>query len=327
MQIHYLCSQSALDQQILSKTNLKYSRVFAWKIRRYFDWNNFWEPFLLVIGFFQALFVMIKVWPQVVFVKGGFASVPVALAAFVLRRPIVAHESDTVAGLANRFVAFFAKKLCTGFPQEDYKVIFSGNPVRKMVTQGSAQEAYSFSGFNSDKKVILVYGGSQGAEFLNQELLKILPELCINYQVIHISGPDKQISFEDNNYRQYEYLNEELFDIYQIADLAISRAGANSLAELAANKIPMILVPHLAGNNHQEYNANYYVKHNMAIKLNQSDHFAEDLRQLIPNMFGKKWSFPEEDENETAARRICEVILGGLINIKFFIICYILFLF
>lgn len=310
LKIHCVCSTSPLDRDIITNAGLSFTAIYTWKLRRYFSWKNVYEPFLFIFGFFQTFFLLLTFRPHIIFLKGGFVCVPVALAGFLLRKPMIAHESDSIPGLANRIAHIFVKKVCTGFRLKGSKYFYTGNPIREKVTQGIPQKAYTFTDFNPSKKVILIIGGSQGALFLNKTIEDILPQLVSTFNIIHIAGKGKQISFSDLSYKQYEFLGEELFDIYAITDLAITRGGANSLAELSANHIPMIIIPHPASNNHQWHNAKFYADNQQALVFEQKNLTPKSLQEAIHTALVslKPQKTPHED---FAACKIAKLLLDN----------------
>lgn len=193
-----------------------------------------------------------------VFSKGGYVSLPVVIAAFILRKKIVLHESDSRMGLANRIAARLATKVCVAFPNlaKKKKYILTGNPIRKVIKEGSREEGYRITNFNRDLPVILVWGGSQGAQEINRLIEMSFSDFAKHFQIVHITGAGKAIRKKHPNYRTFEYLGEELKDIYAITDLIIGRAGANSLYEIAYLGIPNIIIP--LPNADQLKNAHYF---------------------------------------------------------------------
>jgi UDP-N-acetylglucosamine--N-acetylmuramyl-(pentapeptide) pyrophosphoryl-undecaprenol N-acetylglucosamine transferase len=196
--------------------------------------------------------------------KGGALSIPVCLAAKRRGIPIVLHESDAVVGRANRFLSHFAETVCLGFPSgegrrvKEYRqrTVVTGNPVRPEITRGSREEGLRITGFSGKRPVLLIVGGSQGAQALNEIVVQKLSELATLCDIVHIAGKGKTRGAPQQSYFAIEFANEELPHLYALASLAISRAGAGSLSELAANGIPTILVP-LRGvaHDHQGVNA------------------------------------------------------------------------
>jgi UDP-N-acetylglucosamine--N-acetylmuramyl-(pentapeptide) pyrophosphoryl-undecaprenol N-acetylglucosamine transferase len=286
----------------VKEAELPFKAIFTGKLRRYFSWQNFIDPFLVLLGFFQALWIMVRFWPQVVFAKGGFVSVPVAFAAFVLRRPIILHESDSRMGLSNRIVSRLARQIVTAFPDvisDENKVRMLGNPVRESIQNGDSNKGYNLTGFRPEKPVLLVWGGSQGAQQINDMIEADFKRLKSTFQVVHITGKNKITTLNDPNYCQFEYLDDDLKHIYAITDLAVTRAGANSLYELAAMQIPSIMIPlKNAANNHQQYNAEYFESKGAGLILRD---------RPLPELLSALWSNPEE--RGLLKRRLSEVAM------------------
>ena len=249
--IEYIGSYNGIEKNLIESLGVKYHGIASGKLRRYFDIKNFSDPFRVIKGYGQAISLMRKIKPDVVFSKGGFVSVPVVLAAKFCHVPAVIHESDITPGLANKIAIKGAKKVCCNFPETlkylpSEKAVLTGSPIRKELFNGNPQNALKLCNFpNHDKPVLLIIGGSLGSKIVNEAVRKILPELLDDFYVIHLCGKGNL----DNSltgtigYAQFEYANEELTDMFALADIAISRAGANSICELLALHKPNILIP------------------------------------------------------------------------------------
>lgn len=270
----FLGSQGAFEREAMAAENIPAQYILTGKIRRYFSVQNFIDPFKVPLGIIQSLWKLLVFMPDVVFAKGGAASVPVVIAAWLYRIPVVIHESDAVAGRANRFLARFATRIAIAYPSaREYfpkdRTALTGNPVRTEILAGDATRALTAYGLSAEKPTIAVLGGSQGAMVLNQALLHILPDLLRQgVQIIHQTGKENQESVEkvvrENGIitEQQGYVIRgffsatELADILALTSVVLSRAGAGSIAELAATKKAAILVPLLgAANDHQRMNA------------------------------------------------------------------------
>lgn len=266
----YAGSAAGMEKEIIAKTGIPYYSISSGKLRRYFSWQNFVDPFKVTLGLVQAFFLCRKLKPQVVFSKGGFVALPVVIAAWLNRIPVVAHESDLAPGLANRLSFPFADKVCITFPesqkyfQQTKKILVTGTPLRSELFVGDATKGRALCGFSADKKIILIFGGGLGAQPINNAIREILPELLKDYQVVHLCGKGKVAEKLKNTpgYVQFEYLHAELPDVMASADLVISRAGANSLFELLALKKLHILIPlsKQASRGDQIANAQYFAK-------------------------------------------------------------------
>lgn len=249
MRLHYIGPYDAIARTLFLHENVKIHHIVSGKIRNYFSFFNIIDIFLKIpFSFFQGLFILAKLRPQLVFSKGGTGSVPVSWAARMLSIPVFIHESDAVAGKSNAEVSKFAQKTFTSFPQTEgirsSRIIVAGNPIRKSLLQGYIIQPFA-------KPLILVWGGSQGAKAINDFIISILDELLSNYEVAHVVGEKnyKAIIGALKNkfsagYHLYESLNEiELKNLLASADFVVSRAGAGSIFEMAAFGKPGIIIP------------------------------------------------------------------------------------
>lgn len=249
-QVSYIGSYNGMEKELIENQNIPYYGISSGKLRRYFDPKNFSDPFKVLKGYAQARRLMRKLKPDVVFSKGGFVSVPVILAAKHLKIPAIIHESDMTPGLANRIAIPAASKVCCNFPETishlpEGKAVLSGSPIRAELLKGSNEKAYAYTGLKPGKPVILVVGGSSGSKIINDTIRQLLPELLKNFQIIHLCGKGNLDPACENRegYVQYEYANAELADMFALAELVISRAGANAICELLALHKPNILIP------------------------------------------------------------------------------------
>lgn len=274
IELLFIGSEGRFESDAMAAEQIPAQFVLTGKMRRYFSWQNFVDPFRLVIGCLQALWKLFLVMPDAVFAKGGSASVPVVLAAWVYRIPILIHDSDAVAGRANRFLAHFATRIAIAYPSAHAsfpkeKTALTGNPVRAEILAGKAEGAARTLGLDQDKPTLLVLGGSQGATMLNEALLHILPDLLqAGLQVVHQTGSKNYQAIVDvtrehgidsgkNGYVARDFFTaSDLADVLALASVVLSRAGASSIAELAATKKAAILVPlESAANDEQRMNA------------------------------------------------------------------------
>jgi len=280
-------SRAPLDRQLVEAAYIPFKAIFTGKLRRYFSWRNFIDPFLILIGFFQSIWILIRFWPHVIFSKGGFVSLPVCVAAYLLGRPIIMHESDAAMGLSNRILTRLATTICVSFPdimKDNPKVVYTGNPVRSSILLGDPAKGYKLTGFRPEKPVLLVWGGSQGAEEINQIVAREFHRLKSTFQIIHITGLGKKTDIQDPNYIQFEYLNDELPHIYAISALVVGRAGANSIFEIALAQKPNILIPlKSAANNHQVLNAEAFERAGASIVLREGQNLFDVLTALWHN--------------------------------------------
>lgn len=248
--ISYIGSYEGIEKKLIEEMGIPYYGISSGKLRRYFDLKNFTDPFRVLKGFGEARKLMKQLKPDVVFSKGGFVTVPVVIAASRSKVPTFIHESDMTPGLANKISIPFATKVCCNFPETVSelpadKAVLTGTPIRQELLSGDSQKALAFTGLSNDKPVIMVIGGSLGAVAVNNAVRAVLPELLKDFQVIHLCGKGKlDESLKDTKgYVQYEYIKKELADLFALADVVISRAGANAICEISALKKPNLLIP------------------------------------------------------------------------------------
>lgn len=249
-EVFYIGTYDGIEKRLLADFDVEYYGISSGKFRRYFDLKNFSDPFRVIKGYSEAKKLLKQIKPDVVFSKGGFVSVPVVRAASSLKIPCVIHESDMTPGLANKLCIPVATKVCCNFPETvsnvpTNKAVLTGSPIRVELSQGNRQAGFELCGFDDSKPVIMVIGGSQGAQSVNVAVRESLDNLLKDYQVVHICGKDKMdnLRLSVPGYKQFEYLKAELKDIFAIADVVISRAGANAICELLALNKPNILIP------------------------------------------------------------------------------------
>lgn len=246
-EILYIGSSKGPEAKMIPEIGITFKGVMTGKFRRYFSFQNFIDILRIPIGTIQAFFSLRKFKPQVVFSKGGYVGIPVVYAAHFLKIPIILHESDVSPGLANKIAAKKASLICLSYLEskeyfyEEVKMVFTGNPVREFIYNGSAEKGYKSTGFSNAKPIILVMGGSQGAQHINETITECVEKL--DAQIIHITGQGKQTDLINPKYKQFEYVNQELPDLYKISNVIVSRSGANSLAEISALGIPAVLIP------------------------------------------------------------------------------------
>ncbi len=306
--ICYIGSKKGIEVELVPALGIKFKTILAGKLRRYWSFKNLIDPFKTFIGFWQALFIILRFKPQVIFSKGGYVSLPSVIAGWITRKPVILHESDIALGLANRFSLKFAKRIAVSFPVENYpnipaqKIVYTGTPLRKVIFRGNSDKGKTLFQLKSTLPILLISGGSQGARNINDKVLEILPQLLTKLQIIHITGSmdfQKFKSYKEEvpielktNYRVYPFLKDELVDAYACSDLIISRAGANSIFEIAAQEKPAILIP-LAG--HQEQNAQFLAKQKAVYVINNKDLTSEKLLAQINHILEK----PQESQAVT----------------------------
>lgn len=253
-EVDYIGTEKGIEREMIARVpQVHYHAVKSGKLRRYFSWQNFTDPFRVLAGAVQSARLMGKLKPDVVFSKGGFVSVPVVFGAWLHRIPVVCHESDLTPGLANKLCRPFARKFATTFPEcadaLGAKAEMTGTPLRPELFQGSRARGLALLGFTGEKPVLLMMGGSLGAQSVNKVLREALPELLKRFDLCHICGKGNlEPALEGTQgYRQLEFADKELPDLLATADLVLSRAGSNALCEFQALGKPMLLVPYPKG--------------------------------------------------------------------------------
>ena len=244
-EIFYIGSTEGIEKKLIQAQGIPYYGISSGKLRRYFDVKNFTDPFRVLKGFAQASKLMKQLKPDVVFSKGGFVSVPVVMAARRRHIPVICHESDLTPGLANKLSMPSATKVCCNFPETipylpKGKAVLTGCPIRQELRQGSKASALAMTGFNEEKPVLMVMGGSLGAVAVNQAVRDALPELLKQFQIVHLCGKGKldESLVGTPGYIQYEYIQDELANLFALCDVVVSRAGANAICELLALRKP-----------------------------------------------------------------------------------------
>lgn len=300
-EISYIGSYSGMEKELIEAQNIPYYGISSGKLRRYFDWKNFSDPFKVLKGYGQAVSLMKKLKPDVVFSKGGFVSVPVVLAASRCHIPAIIHESDITPGLANKIAVRGAKKVCCNFPETiNYlpqgKAVLTGSPIRQRLFHGNAANARALCHFPDDSKpVLLVIGGSSGSKVINETIRGILPSLLEDFYLIHLCGKGNLDDSLNSHagYAQFAYAGEELPDLFALADLAVSRAGANSICELLALHKPNILIPLSAGASRgdQILNANSFKKQGFSYVIQEEVLTADTLLHAVHEVYENRKSY------------------------------------
>lgn len=288
----YIGTENGMERGLVEKTGVEYHYVSTGKLRRYMSKDNFTDMFKVVKGIAEAKKLIKRLKPDIVFSKGGFVAVPVVLGAKFNGVPVIAHESDMTPGLANKIAMPFAKKICTTFPETvkyvGKKGIHTGTPIRKELFEGNAEKGRMLCGFDNEKPVIMMMGGSLGSQKINKVLRAALTEITTGFQLVHICGKgnvDKSINIK--GYKQFEYLSEELPHVMACADMVISRAGSNSISEFLALKKPALLIPlsAKASRGDQILNAQSFEKQGYSLVLKEEEMTPESLLKSIKELY------------------------------------------
>jgi UDP-N-acetylglucosamine--N-acetylmuramyl-(pentapeptide) pyrophosphoryl-undecaprenol N-acetylglucosamine transferase len=325
--ICYVGSYNGMEKDLVQKANIPYRGISSGKLRRYFDVKNFTDPFRVIKGFSEAKKIMKEYKPDVLFSKGGFVTVPVVLAAKKYKVPIVSHESDMTPGLANKITLSSCTRICCNFPETlNYlpsdKAVLTGCPIRGELLTGNRLEGLKLTGFNSDKPILLIIGGSLGSVKVNQAVREILPRLIEDYQVVHLCGKGNLDETLTNmpGYVQYEYMSDPLKHLFAMADIVISRAGANAICELLALKKPALLIPlsAAASRGDQILNANSFKKQGFSEVLEEEQLSATTLYEAVTNLYKNRNQYIEkmQESNQSDAVSMIVDMLSELANKK-----------
>ena len=298
--ISYIGSYEGIEKKLIEELGIPYYGISSGKLRRYFDVKNFTDPFRVLKGFMEAKKLMKELKPDVVFSKDRLDTVTVVIAASRRKIPTFIHESDMTPGLANKICIPFATKVCCNFPETisnlpKDKAVLTGTPIRQELLTGSKEKGLAFTGLSPDKPVILIIGGSLGATAVNEAVRSILPELLEDFQVVHLCGKGKlDESLKDTKgYVQYEYIKKELADLFALADIVISRAGANAICELSALNKPNLLIPlsARASRGDQILNARSFEHLGYSKVLEEEEITKESLLDAVHDLYENRESY------------------------------------
>ncbi len=341
----FYMSTEPYDEQLLSDNRITFRRVTAGKLRTYFSFENFTDIFKTAWGVVKAIFQMFVLYPDVVFSKGGFASFPVLVAARFFRIPIIIHESDSAPGRVNSWSGKFAQKIALSYADAAQyfpagRTALTGNPIREDIIRPTGKDAFMELGLDSRIPVLLVLGGSQGAQKINSQMVTLAPRLVKNYQVIHQAGESNVAEVQmlinglltrgpyergegntnASRYRVYGYLSSEMMRLSaEIATVVVSRAGS-AIFEIAAWGKPAILIPITESNaDHQRKNAFAYARAGGAVVVEEANLAPNILMAEIDNLIADEArriqmiesakTFARTDAAEKIAEQIVSVLL------------------
>ena len=298
--IAYIGSYEGMERKLIDDIGVPYYGISSGKLRRYFDLKNFTDPFRVIKGYFEAKKILKKLHPNVVFSKGGFVTVPVVIAAKKLHIPVIIHESDMTPGLANKLSIPSASKVCCNFPETiehlpKGKAVLTGSPIRQELFQGRKETGLKLCGFQADKPVLLIIGGSLGSVAINNAIRNNLDELLKTYQIIHLCGRGNLDQSLDTRkgYRQFEYVKDDLKHYFACADVVVSRAGANAICELLALRKPNVLIPLglNASRGDQILNAKSFEKQGYSYVLQEEDVTSETLLNAVNTVYSQRQTY------------------------------------
>lgn len=319
--IQYIGSYNGIEKELIEPFGIPYHGISSGKLRRYFSLQNFTDPFRVLKGLSEAKKLIRELKPDIIFSKGGFVSVPVVLAGKKNKVPVIIHESDMTPGLANKLTIPSATKVCCNFPETmNYlpaeKAVLTGSPIRQELLTGNRITALDLCGFTADKPVILVIGGSLGSVAVNTAVRAALPELLKTFQIIHLCGKGKVDDSlkEIKGYCQFEYIKNELRDLFALADVVISRAGANAICELLALRKPNLLIPlsARASRGDQILNAHSFERQGFSLVIEEEQLTNATLLDAVHNLYENREQFINAMHNSGQQDPIATII--GLIE-------------
>ena len=280
--IYYLGAKNSMEEKLISKQKgIIFKPIPTTKFIRSLTLKNLIIPFKLLYSVYKTKKLIKGINPDVIFCKGGFVSVPVAIAGHKLKIPVISHESDLSLGLANKIILKYANVMCTSFETTaklSKKCIFTGSPIRQQIYYGDKNRALlEFKDYDKTLPTVMFFGGSLGSKNINNLVVNSLDKLAEYYNIIHIVGKNNKTKIEKKHYFQLEF-TDHIEDFFALADMVVCRGGANSLFELLALKKPMLIIPlsKTQSRGDQIENANYFKKRNYAEVL-----FEEDMSTKI----------------------------------------------
>lgn len=304
--IQYIGSYQGIEKELIEPFGIPYHGISSGKLRRYFSLQNFTDPFRVLKGLGEAKKLIKELQPDIIFSKGGFVSVPVVIAGKQNKVPVIIHESDMTPGLANKLAIPSATKVCCNFPETlehlpKEKAVLTGSPIRQELLSGNKIAAMDLCGFTADKPVILVIGGSLGSVAVNNAVREALPELLKSFQVVHLCGKGKldESFVGTKGYIQFEYIKNELRDIFALSDVVISRAGANAICELLALRKPNLLIPLSANASRgdQILNARSFERQDFSIVLEEEEVTKDSLLEAVNKLYTNRSTYMEAMRN------------------------------
>lgn len=304
-EVIYIGSEKGIERSLIEAEGIPYYSIPTGKLRRYLSKQNFSDMFRVVKGVAEAKKRIKEIKPDLVFSKGGFVAVPVVLAAKANGVPVIIHESDITPGLANKIAMPFAKVICTTFPEtlghiSKQKGVHTGSPIRKELFEGNRKKGLEICGFDGNKPVLLMMGGSLGAVKLNQCLRVELSALLQKFDIIHLCGKGNLETelLKQKGYKQFEYVSAGLADLFAASDVIVSRAGSNSICEFLALKKPHLLIPlsKNASRGDQILNADSFAKQGFARVLPEEEMTPESLMENIHTLYENRNKYIEKME-------------------------------
>jgi len=306
-QVLWVGTKDGPEKEFINNYGFKFKAISSGKLRRYFSWQNLLDLFLVTVGFFQSLNIIFKFKPDVIVSAGGFVSVPVVWAGWLLKIPSLIHQQDVRPGLANKLMSARAGKITVTFEKslQDFskeKVVLTGNAVREEIFNGSKEKAIKFFNLEPNLPIVLIIGGGTGSLTINKLVWYSLSKLTESIQIIHLTGKGKSAQFDNPRYHQYDFLTKEIKDALAASDLIISRASMSVLTEITARQKPAVLIP--IPNSHQEDNAIEFAKNNAAIYLKQQDLTPQNFSDYIIDLIN------DSAARENLSRNIAKMMIS-----------------
>jgi len=323
-QIHYIGSKGGMEEALVKEHDIPFYGISSGKMRRYLSFKNITDIFRIAKGYFDALKILKKINPDLVFSKGGFVVVPVIAAAKTRRIRAVIHESDRSVGLANKLAIPFASTVCCSFEETmafipNHKAVYTGSPIRNELFHANKENGYRFTGTDPNRKpILLITGGSTGAQAINATIYDALPELLEYFQIIHLCGKGKMGSAAADGYHAFEYISNEMADVLAISDLVISRAGANTIFELVALKKPNLLIPLglSASRGDQILNASSFEAKGFSMVLSEDALTKETLVSAVQDLYKNRMVYIQamHENMPNAVEKIVDILQKSCIN-------------
>ncbi len=323
--VFYMGSHNGLENEIIDKNKIRYYAISSGKLRRFVSFQNFLDIFKVLKGILDARAILKKEKPDIIFSKGGYVTVPVAIAANTLKIPFIGHESDFTPGLANRLASKFADKMLVTFPETEdsfgEKGVTVGSPIRQELFTGNKEAGLKFLGFDGVKPVLLIMGGSMGSVTINNVVFENLSELLTRFDIVHLVGKGNRNNLipDSAHYRQFEYIADELKDILAATDFVVGRSGSNSIFEFLALKLPNLLIPLdlEASRGDQILNAESFNKMGYSMVLREKDITSQTFMNSLDELLSRKEEFKSNMEKTgmgTAVDKILDIIDETLKN-------------
>lgn len=316
--IYYFGSSNSMEEKILKDyKNIEFIAIPTTKLIRKLTLKNLAIPFKLLNSICKTKKKIKEINPDVIFCKGGFVSVPVAIAGKKCKIPVVAHESDFSMGLANKIILKFANTMCTSFEdtaKKNKKCVCTGTPIRQQIFKGNKNNILKLATFDNKKPFVLFFGGSLGSKNINELVEMSLPELTKKYNILHITGKNNKINAKYNNYYQTDFTNQ-IEDFFDLADIVVCRGGANSLFELLALQKSMLIIPlsKAESRGDQIENAEYFKKHKWADVLFEENMSTQKLLQKLEKLCvnNKSNNITQTMSGNKSNEKIVDIILSS----------------